>query len=100
MTKEISLRMPDDIYEILVKIRENFRVAMNAKIMDYIARGLINDKYYPINKLFNDNPKRYQNDIQNDINLNPLPEDVKFCDGDKCEIDYSENREVITQTNN
>ena len=82
MTKEFTLRMPDEIHELLLSLKEKFRVSMTSKIMDYVCRGLINDGYYPISNLIalNKTPIRVQ------ITAQSAPEGIKYCDGDSCEI--------------
>ena len=51
--------MPDDIHEILVNLKKEFRLSVNSTIMKYIAKGLIADKFYPIDKIMFLS-KRYQ----------------------------------------
>ena len=87
MTKEFTMRMPDDIHALLMRIKKQFRISMNSKIMGYIARGLISDGYYPISNLIEVSKSNHK--IEQTA-TEPMPEGVKFCDGDSCEIDAYE----------
>ena len=84
MTKEFTMRMPDDIHALLMRIKQQFRISINAKIMGFIMRGLIDEGTYPISKLI-EVSKRDQSIIYNETE--PIPEGVKFCDGDSCEVE-------------
>ena len=75
MTKEMTLRMPDEIHDLLVSIREHFRISVNAKVMDYVARGLVRDGYFPVSRLL---PNSTHNDIPKDIKLIPEPNNVMY----------------------
>lgn len=80
MTKEFTLRMPDEIHSVLTRLKESFGVAITSKILDYVARGLIKDGYIRIDINGKKSPRVLPS-------INMIPEELKFCDGDSCEID-------------
>ena len=88
MTKEFTMRMPDDIHTLLMRIKQQFRISMNSKIMGYIARGLISDGYYPISNLIS---VANSNHTLDQTETEAMPEGVKFCDGNSCEIPLYHN---------
>ena len=81
LTKEMTLRMPDEIHHILVNLKKKFRVSVNSTIMTYIARGLIKDELYSLKNLMANN-----NHTMKPSDTNIMPEELKFCDGDKCAV--------------
>ena len=94
MTKEFTMRMPDEIHALLLNIKKEFRISINSKIMGYIMRGLIAEGVYPISNLIvvtnsNHNKGSYETE--------PMPEGVKFCDGDSCDIpiNFKEDKETL-----
>lgn len=75
--------MPDEIHELLVNLKGKFGCSITSQILQYIARGLIKDGLYPVSNLVS---VRYTR--RNPPDTNMMPEGVKYCDGDKCEVDY------------
>jgi len=90
MTKEFTLRMPDEIHQILMSLKVHLRVSMTSKIMDYIGRGLIADGYLPISELVSiTKNERYRSDpiVSSTVDQ---PKGEIFCSTDSCELEEFE----------
>ena len=84
MTKEILLRFPEEIFNIIKKFKDISNVSYtnfiyNAVVWYCISKGLLSLEYVKLNGT---KPKTKKEEIQ----ANVLPEALKFCDGDKCEL--------------
>ena len=84
MTKDLLLRLPEEVYDVLVYMKEHFAVNISDQIRSYLCRGLVSDGLVDI-------PQKISAVYREDITIpNPMPEGVKFCDGDSCELDFSQ----------
>ena len=71
------------IKDRLEQIKKDTGQSINAIVINALYRQLIIDKvikYWELDNIVKPDP-HYEN-------INKLPEDLKFCDGDKCEIEY------------
>lgn len=84
--KSILLNLPEDIFEVMkdYKIASGMsytNIMYNAITWWLVHKGLLDLSYI-----------REKNKVNNgieggNINLNPMPQEVKFCSADGCEID-------------
>jgi len=77
---ELRIRVKPVVKELLETIKEKNGFSINFQVNFAIFKYLALDTKVPLWKL-DDRPKPHYEVI------NKLPEDLKFCDGDSCEID-------------
>ena len=80
MSSEIKIRVKPIIKEKLSQLKEKTGLSVNFQVNFAIFKYLILDTNAPIWELDSRPNPYYQN-------INKMPEDVKYCDGDRCEID-------------
>ena len=79
-SKEIRIRVKPIVKELLEDNKEKYGFSINFQVTWAIYKYLVIDTNAPLWKL-DDRPDPHYETI------NKLPEDLKFCDGDRCEID-------------
>jgi len=90
MTKELALRLPDDIFEVIKKFKEVTGVSYtnfiyNAVVWFALSRGLIDLSYLRLN-----GKKKAQIIPETTYGIVP-PSEIMYCSTDKCEIDMFTN---------
>lgn len=84
---EFLLRLPTYLHEVLVKYKEITGISVTSQIIDCIYRQMILRGFITVADIRNgiEFPKK---EIQKqEIISQSMPEELKFCDGDKCEFD-------------
>ena len=86
--KEMTLRLPEDLFTVLKDFKKATSMSYTAQIINaiiwfYFSRGLLDLGWIKTKNAKNGKEKKEE------ININPLPEGVKFCDGDRCEMPAS-----------
>ena len=82
---ELRIRVKPLVKKRLEELKEKTGLSMNYYVNYAIVKQLILDsilKTWEYDNITRQNP-HYEN-------INKLPEDLKFCDGDRCELPFSE----------
>ena len=80
MSSEIKIRVKEIIKDKLVQVKEKTGLSINYQVNFAIFKYLILDTKVPFWEIDTRPDPHY------DV-VNKLPEELKFCDGDKCEIE-------------
>ena len=86
MSSEIRIRVKPNVKEMLEANKEKYGFSINFQVNFAIFKYLILDSRTPYWKLDTRPNPHYET-------INKLPEDVKYCDSDRCEIDYLKTTE-------
>lgn len=95
MKKLITL--PDKIDEILKNHKEKTGVSVTAYIQRAVYLQMINDRLMnikPVTVYFNKNTGEILEKVtieKSDKKINKVPESIKYCDGDKCQVNLDDN---------
>ena len=76
MTKELTLRLPDHIFKVIDEFKEASGVSYTNFIYNAIYWYCITKQLLPLQL----------NGKKNTSSHNTLPNELKFCDGDKCQV--------------
>ena len=81
MSSEIRIRVKPIVKELLEANKKKYGFSFNFQITFAIFKYLVLDVKVPYWKLDPRPDPHYET-------INKLPEDLKFCDSDRCEIDF------------
>ena len=79
MMKEILLRIPDELFGIIKEFKEKTGVAYTNFIYNSIVWYCVSKKLLSFRFINGYNKKE-------EVVRDSLPEELKFCDGDSCEV--------------
>lgn len=77
------ITIPDEIYDILNKYKETTGISMSAYIQEALYKKLIHDRLMVVKTTPVYVGKKLDKKIRS---IQQMPEGIKYCDGDKCEI--------------
>ena len=82
----VLLNLPVSLHNVLVRYKEFSGVNITNQIYEAITSWLFMKKLIDLDSIgyLNGNGKKIKKE---EPELEPVPEELKFCDGDKCEFD-------------
>ena len=86
MNSEIRIRVKPIVKELLETNKDKYGFTINFQVNFAIFKYLVLDTKVPLWKLDTRPDPHYEV-------INKLPEDLKFCDGDRCELPFGEKIE-------
>ena len=93
--KELVLRLPEDIFAKIKNYKKTSGVSYTNCIYNAIIWWLFSKGLMTLDEIKGITKKEIKTEA---VIVNQMPEGVKFCDGDSCEIDYGifkEDKETL-----